>query len=371
MIVQGNAVDFLKTLTDGSVQCCVTSPPYWGLRDYGTATWDGGDMACNHQSKRGKQGPSGQRTGRTFTAIHIYKDKCRKCGASRIDQQLGLELTPEAYVASMIAVFREVRRVLADDGTLWLNLGDTYAAQRGGTHQPAETLAGGVGGRTNNGEMTNRDRHAGYNPSRDASAIGLKHKDMVGIPWRIAFALQADGWYLRSDIIWAKPNPMTESVRDRPTKSHEYVFLLAKSANYYYDSDAIREPDSGQDHRRKITTGQPSLTPPGQKTNRGIRKVEGRNGSGRNIRTVWWLSPKPFKGAHFAVMPPRLATICILAGSRPGDVVLDPFVGSGTTLAVAKEHGRTGIGCELNPSYIKIAKRRIGAVTPSLCANSK
>lgn len=192
-IIEGDALTRLRQIPDASVRCCVTSPPYWGLRDYG------------------------------------------------VPGQLGLERSPSEYVRTMAGVFREVRRILADDGTLWLNIGDCYAAQRGGTKMPAETLAGGQGG------FGDRNAHCGRaqdakQPHRDAGAFGLKHKDLVGIPWRVAFALQDDGWWLRSDIIWAKPNPMPESIKDRPTKSHEYLFLLAKSARYYYDADAIAEP---------------------------------------------------------------------------------------------------------------------------------
>src|SRR5690606_27883495 len=192
-ILIGDCRDRLREMADASVHCVITSPPYYGLRDYGH------------------------------------------------DRQIGLEPTPDEFVAELVAVFREVRRVLRDDGTLWLNLGDSYAAQRGGTHQPAETLAGGKGGRTADGARVNRDRYDGYNPTRNAHAIGLKHKDLIGIPWRVAFALQADGWYLRQDIIWHKPNPMPESVKDRCTKAHEYVFMLSKSARYYWDADAVKE----------------------------------------------------------------------------------------------------------------------------------
>jgi DNA modification methylase len=192
-ILNQDCIQGMQSLPDGCVNTCVTSPPYYGLRDYGH------------------------------------------------DGQIGLEDTPDAYVQKIVEVFREVKRVLRDDGTLWLNIGDSYAAQRGGSHQPAETLAGGKSGKTQEGDIVNRDRFDGYNPTRNASAIGLKHKDLVGIPWRVAFALQADGWYLRQDIIWHKPNPMPESVTDRCTKAHEYIFLLSKSPRYYFDSDAIRE----------------------------------------------------------------------------------------------------------------------------------
>jgi site-specific DNA-methyltransferase (adenine-specific) len=234
-----------------------------------------------------------------------------------------MEQSPAEYVAAMVAVMREVRRVLRDDGTLWLNVGDTYAADRGGTTPPAETLAGGRGGRMADGSRTNRGRREGYNPSRDARAIGFKHKDLIGIPWRLAFALQDDGWYLRSDIVWAKPNPMPESVTDRPTRSHEHVFLLAKSERYFYDRDAIREH------------------------------------GGRNARDVWTIAPEPFADAHFATMPPELARRCILAGSRKGDVVLDPFGGAGTTALAALQTGRRALLCELNAEYVEIQRRRL------------
>lgn len=251
-----------------SVHCVITSPPYWGLRDYGVAG------------------------------------------------QLGLEPTPEAYVAAMVDVFREVRRVLRDDGTVWLNLGDSYAAQRGGTTMPAETLAGGNGGWMPDGSRVNRDRHDGYSPSRNAGAIGLKHKDLVGIPWRVAFALQADGWFLRSDIIWSKPNPMPESVTDRPTKSHEYLFLLSKSPRYYFDADAVRENGVATDAHGQ-TGGGYGVTPPGQRPqqgNRGPVVVSTPVGT-RNLRSVWTIATQPYPGAHFATFPEKLVEPCVKAGT--------------------------------------------------------
>ena len=356
-LYEGDALTVLRTLPDGAARCCVTSPPYWGLRDYGHAG------------------------------------------------QLGLERTPEEYVANLVAVFHEVRRVLADDGTLWLNLGDSYAAARGGTTPPAETLAGGVGGWTKDGERVNRDRHDGYNPSRNAGAIGLKHKDLVGIPWRVAFALQADGWYLRSDIIWAKPNPMPESVTDRPTKSHEYLFLLAKQERYYYNADAIKEglTESSIDRLSQPTLDQqtgsarvPSKTNgtmkavarvdrnwdgrkdgtvPGKGEAHAVGTSPGANLSrayagvdwslvGRNARTVWTIPTQPYAEAHFATFPEELARRCILAGSAPGDTVLDPFGGSGTVAQVATGNGRSAIHIDLNPAYHELARQRIG---PMLC----
>jgi DNA modification methylase len=304
--------------TDGvKVQTCVTSPPYFGLRDYGH------------------------------------------------DGQIGLEQTPDAYIAAMVEVFQCVRDVLTDDGTLWLNIGDSYAAQRGGSHQPAETLAGGKSGKMPDGSMVNRDRHAGYNPTRNASAIGLKHKDLIGIPWMLAFALRADGWYLRQDIIWHKPNPMPESVRDRCTKAHEYIFLLSKSPNYFFDSEAIKEPavNTKKPGRKIRDTRETHGTGGG---NAGINNLMARYHNGdmpthRNRRSVWEVATVPYKGAHFATFPMELIEPCILAGSKFGDVVLDPFMGSGTTAAVSIKHGRKYLGCELNSEYGYLQQERIEA----------
>jgi DNA modification methylase len=314
-IIQGDCIEAMRTLPDASVHCCVTSPPYWGLRDYG------------HEG------------------------------------QIGLESTPEAYVARIVEVFREVRRVLRDDGTCWLNLGDSYAAARGGTSMPAETLAGGVSGRGD--IVAKRGRESGYTPHRDPAAHGLKHKDLVGIPWRVAFALQADGWWLRQDIIWHKPNPMPESVRDRCTKAHEYVFLLTKSERYYYDADAVSEVVvcvRGPGNKKPLK----GVEEDGEKhrTRAGLHKAAERwreegPPESRNRRSVWTVTTKPYSGAHFAVMPPDLVEPCIKAGCPEGGIVLDPFAGSGTTLAVAAELGRSAIGCELNPEYIALAQRRI------------
>ena len=330
-IIQGDCIEAMRTLPDASVHCCVTSPPYWGLRDYGH------------------------------------------------DGQIGLEATPEAYVARMVEVFREVRRVLRDDGTCWLNLGDSYAAQRSGTAMPAETLAGGFGGQVVDGRgsrgrgdvepdaVAGRARRAtGTGPKhRDAAAIGLKHKDLVGIPWRVAFALQADGWWLRQDIIWHKPNPMPESVRDRCTKAHEYVFLLTKSERYYYDADAVSEAVAcvrGPGNKKPLK----GVEEDGEKhrTRAGLHKAAERwreegPPESRNRRSVWTVTTKPYSGAHFAVMPSDLVEPCIKAGCPEEGMVLDPFAGSGTTLAVAAELGRSAIGCELNPEYIALAERRI------------
>lgn len=289
----GDCRDELRDIEPGSVQTCVTSPPYWGLRDYGH-----GD-------------------------------------------QLGLEPTPEEYVSNMVEVFREVKRVLAEDGTLWLNLGDTYSAQRWtgkGEGQPINKK---------------RDGHRDLNSVRHS---GLPPKNLVGIPWRVAFALQADGWVLRSEIIWAKPGVMPEPVTDRPTRSHEQIFLLSKSQNYYYDHQAIKEPAA--------TGSWDALRPIG-----GIKAV-GENGNAkysgntppndgmRNKRDVWTVSTKPYAGAHFATFPPDLIEPCVLAGAPVGGVVLDPFGGSGTTGMVANRLGRRALLIELNPDYAAQIKQR-------------
>jgi DNA modification methylase len=302
-ILVGDNRETLKSLPDGSVQTCITSPPYWGLRDYGN------------------------------------------------DEQIGLESSPEAFVEELCKVFDEVWRVLADDGTLWLNLGDSYAAFRDNKATP-DSLR--------NGEGTKVAGASNRNPSILKQA-GLKHKDLVGIPWRVAFALQSRGWYLRQDIIWAKPNPMPESVTDRCTKSHEYIFLLTKSPRYYYDNEAIKESVADSTISRLNQNIDAQLgsdrAHAGDKSNGSMKAVG--NGSTRNKRDVWTVSTKAYSEAHFAVYPPDLILPCVLAGSRQGDTVLDPFSGSGTTGAVALENGRNYIGCELNPEYALISEHRI------------
>jgi len=293
MIHVGDCLDTLRGMPDGSVQCCVTSPPYWGLRDYGHAG------------------------------------------------QIGLEATPEAYVARMVEVFREVRRVLREDGTCWVNLGDSYAGGGGFCPTAPSNLAGSK-------QTTQGSKSGGIKPQG-----AIKAKDLVGIPWRVAFALQSDGWWLRQDIIWHKPNPMPESVTDRCTKAHEYVFLLAKSERYYYDAKEVAEKAQG-----------PSGNYFGSKKQDGtFRQDVGRSCSTewdvRNRRSVWTITTKPFSGAHFAVMPPDLADLCIRAGCPEGGVVLDPFGGAGTVGLVADRLGRDAVLCELNPEYAELARRRI------------
>jgi len=312
-IFEGDVIEALGRFPAGSVQTCVTSPPYWGLRDYG------------------------------------------------VPGQLGLEPTPDEYVQNLVNVFRLVKRALRDDGTLWLNLGDSYAAGGGSGKQRLDELGARLG--TGGGK-----KHSSMSSGRAPTPADLKPKDLVGIPWRVAFALQADGWYLRSDIIWHKPNPMPESVIDRPTKAHEYIFLMAKSPKYFYDAEAIKEPavmgsDLGLLRGRSFADGKnvSAHSPSIQK--RQAEGIDSRTaGSGfRNKRSVWTVTPKPYKGAHFATFPPALVEPCILAGAPIGGVVLDPFAGSGTTLAVAIQHGRRGVGIELNPEYVKLAAERISA----------
>lgn len=305
-ILEGDCLVSMASLPGRSVQTCVTSPPYFGLRDYGHAG------------------------------------------------QIGLEPTPSEYVTKMVDVFREVRRVLRDDGTLWLNLGDSYAG-------------------SGKGAWANKDRQKEtYVPDPESPQTkmpkvfpGIKPKDLIGIPWRVAFALQEDGWYLRQDIIWHKPNTMPEPVRDRCTKAHEYLFLLSKSPKYYFDALALKEP--AVNAGKRVMLGDKSFAK-GQAKGKGVAP----SGNGlaefydvpalRNRRSVWSITTKPYKGAHFATFPPDLVEPCVVAGSRPGDTVLDPFGGSGTTAQVALQQGRSAILCELNADYVELARERIAKV---------
>jgi DNA modification methylase len=314
-ILVGDCRTRLRELPEQSVQTCVTSPPYFGLRDYG------------HEA------------------------------------QIGLEPTPDEFVEALVSVFREVRRVLRDDGTLWLNLGDSYVGSANN---------GGAASKTMQGTQAATGKNL---PTKRGE--GLKQKDLIGIPWRVAFALQADGWYLRQDIIWHKPNPMPESVQDRCTKAHEYLFLLAKSERYFYDADAISEPLAPASVARgpvklggtKGDNYEPQEGDPNYRNgaHQWGRELDFSKGGQRNRRSVWTVNTKPYSGAHFATFPPELIEPCILAGSRPGDVVLDPFGGSGTTAAVAVGHGRRAVLCELNPEYAALAVERVG---PMFCTAS-
>jgi DNA modification methylase len=306
----------IALMQDQSINSIVTSPPYFGLRDY-------------------------------------------DC-----EGQIGLEQSPEDYINTLVQVFSDCRRILRDDGTLWIVIGDSYAAARGGTHQPAETLAGGKRGISDQGDRVNRGRFEGYNPTRNATKIGLKHKDLIGIPWRLAFALQADGWYLRQDIIWHKPNPMPESVKDRCTKSHEYIFMLSKKPNYFYDFESIKEP--------AVSTDRKKWTDNGKDKQRGHgRRHAGFNGryadalskgdipSTRNRRDVWTVATKPFKEAHFATFPPNLILPCIQASCPENGTVFDPFSGAGTTALVALQNNRNAILAELNSEYVSMTYKRM------------
>tara|TARA_Y100000310_G_scaffold47710_1_gene44257 strand:- start:32 stop:1030 length:999 start_codon:yes stop_codon:yes gene_type:complete len=296
------------------IQTCVTSPPYWGLRDYGTGEWVGGNYDCPHvrESKKSEHTITGHKNN-PMVGDAIYKTVCPKCGADRIDKQLGLEETPEEYIYNLVKVFRKVRNILKHDGTLWVNIGDTYC----GSGHKNEYL-----------DPKYSEGRTGQSTAINNKVNGVKAKDMIGIPWLLALALRNDGWYLRQDIIWNKPNAMPEPVKDRCTKSHEYIFLLSKSATYYFDCEALQEP----------------TTTAGYET--------------RNKRDVWNINLKGYDEAHFAVFPPELPEFCIKAGSRVGDTVLDPFWGSGTTGVVAINHGRKVVGIELNKSYIDMSMKR-------------
>ena len=459
IIYQGNSLDVLKSMVSESVDVCVTSPPYWGLRDYGTADWQGGDADCDHKGKpfatkaNVNKNTNGSNDTKNAADREFYKETCPKCGAVRVDSQLGLEKTPEEYVANMVALFREVRRVLKADGVLWLNLGDSYFGSNCG-----------YGDTRKNNSVSIPEV---YGSCKKPQASQGKPKDLVGIPWRVAFALQADGWYLRQDIIWHKPNPMPESVRDRCTKSHEYIFMLTKSAKYYFDSDAIKENANTAPHKmggkqtckdRNDGNRQDVIIGDGYRNKRSVWTVDSKfesidieaehrqgmhkergsgivekrnlpdktvfidtirkhftlnqlveltgepktliehwfrrdecfsyptkeawekvntdlfpellevwfesdaidkNNSGyRNKRSVWTVSTKPYKEAHFATYPPDLILPCILT-SKPNAVILDPFFGSGTTGLVAVQNGRKYIGIDLNKDYCEIAVNRI------------
>ena len=292
-ILVGDALERLRELPDCSVHCCVTSPPYWGLRDYG------------------------------------------------VNGQIGLEKTPEEYVTRMAGLFGEVRRVLRDDGTLWLNLGDSYNGYM--ANQRATSIS-----------ANNQQARPKFESGRGRRTETLKAKDLVGIPWRVAFALQADGWYLRSDIIWSKPNPMPESVTDRPTKAHEYLFLMSKNERYYYDAGAIRETGAEPGRIRCDRIG--GVT--GDRVRHSPGGLMGQSAS-RNRQSVWTITTSPFPEAHFAVFPEKLIEPCIMAGCPAGGAVLDPFMGAGTTALVALKCGRQFVGIELNPEYAKMAEARI------------
>ena len=348
-ILFGDCQNTLKEFAPNSARTCVTSPPYYGLRDYGTATWIGGDPNCSHKrdSKvKAENCNTGHKNHDDMAGVGdaIYKTVCPKCGAIRQDSQIGLEETPEEYVEKLVNVFKEVRNVLTDDGTCWVNLGDSYYNYRPGKGQ----------GLVKQSVSTTKQDLPDLCPRRGNRIEGLKEKDLIGIPWLFAFAMRNDGWYLRQDIIWHKPNPMPESVRDRCTKSHEYIFLFSKNKNYYYDNEAIKEPAKDWGTRDR-TKGKYHNEGTGLQPNSGLEKSY----TTKNKRSVWSVTNKPYKGSHFAVFPPDLIEPCIKAGSEEGDIVLDPFMGSGTTAVVSKSLGRHYIGCELHEEYGKLIQKRL------------
>ena len=361
-VYQGDCREMLKKIKDGTVDCCITSPPYYGLRDYGTGKWVGGDPNCPHRrmSKRSDKTITGHKQDELAGNVGdaIYKSVCPLCGAVREDNQIGLEETPEEYINNLVAVFREVKRALKDDGTLWVNIGDSYAGGQGrwgGTDNISDMQANSKGSLTQIGI------------SRKWEHETIKHKDLIGIPWMLAFALRNDGWYLRQDIIWQKPNPMPESVKDRCTKSHEYIFLLSKKPHYYFDYEAIQEDANSKYESRynsEFNNGKEQLTdrPNAKPNTAGMHVYTGK----RNKRDIWTVCIKPIRDAHFATFPEELIKPCILAGSRVGGCVLDPFFGSGTTGRVATELNRDYIGIELNPEYIEISKKRTNNVQMSM-----
>lgn len=352
----GDSLAVLRELPDASVQCCVTSPPFFGLRDYGTATWEGGDAACGHlapsQPRRDSHGgfqPGSQRGTQPNTQATVmqYRGACARCGARRIDQQIGLEATPAAYIAALVAVFREVRRILKADGLLFCEIGDSYA-----------------GAGYSNHANTGGAQRADGGKQRHTNGTGYKPKDLMLMPFELAKALRDDGWYLRAPIIWHKPAAMPESVRDRVTIAHSYVWMLAKSDRYFYDASGCAEPSI---HSGRIV----KATGPAAKNGSGATDVNDRRTAAgftqhdtlvsatRNARSVWSITHEGFDGGHYATMPRELARRCILAGSAPGYTVLDPFSGAGTTALVAKTLGRKAIGIELNPAYVELSRKRV------------
>jgi len=410
----GDAGDVLATLPAGSVQCVITSPPYFGLRDYGTGQWQDGDPDCDHGTSRAAHRQAGRQSGLDGGTPGSLRDPASTtctCGARRVDRQYGLERSPAEYVQALTSVFEQVRRVLADDGTLWLNIGDSYVSNGGAALPPGHgsRLPGSkpVHGLQGTHPRVRPEAEAPHKFGKWGRDWGLPVKNLLGLPWRLAFALQDAGWILRNDIIWQKPNAMPESVTDRLAAQHEHLFLFSKSRRYHFNLDAIRLPivhiealtrgpiiggqqtDTGRlgsserrtgtvygskteplngSHGTRGTDGNgrryhakynAAATPPGSTTSRGAGPDGTRHDAGhprgRNPGDVWSIPTQPFPGAHFATFPPALVERCVLAGSRPGSTVLDPFSGSGTTGMVAGRHGRRYIGIDLNPDYHRLA----------------
>ena len=382
----GDALEVIRTFPDESIDCVVTSPPYYGLRDYGTGEWVGGNPDCKHyrESKKSDKTITGHKRMQEHESPvgdAIYKTVCPLCGAVRVDRQIGLEETPEEYIQKLVDLFREIRRTLKKEGTVWINIGDSYWGG-GWRGAPLNEHSGEI-------QKGHKGTHCGESmPNLKGYVNGYKPKDLIGIPWMLAFALRADGWYLRQDIIWHKPNPMPESVTDRCTKSHEYIFLLSKSKDYYFDYEAIQEDCVDENYMRRTDE------PEERETSQGYALAGGhRNNSGgftkktkncqydgqtpntmhlrrelglkdkvytkRNKRDVWSVNLKPNKETHFATYPENLIVPCIKAGCPENGVVLDCFMGSGTTGIVARKLNRNFVGTELNPEYRQMAERRI------------
>lgn len=403
-VYAGDAAEILPTLPQGSVNCCITSPPYYGLRDYGTASWEGGDERCDHEPDRAKIKRitrastlmGGSATNEENAALKQQKrdgiEKCGKCGAKRVDKQVGLEDTPEAYIQKLADIFDSVHKLLRKDGTLWIVIADTYAAYYGDKYGKTNSLG------------RNRKENKGQSPpskkSFDFKASDVKPKDLIGIPWMLAFELRKRGWYWRQNIIWTKGSTMPESVKDRCTKSHEYILLFAKSAKYYFDADAISEPlapatlndyrfNQAEYEPQRVFRGNPGdhenrngqLTKrskadsfkrenskraqpiPGQSkgTHRSDRKESEYDLTRRNKRDVWHVNPVPFAESHFATFPGKLIDPMILAACPEGGTVLDPFMGAWTTAIQARMLKRNYVGVELNPKYITLGRKRFDA----------
>lgn len=351
----GNCREIMKRWIDEGVKVntCVTSPPYYGLRDYGTATWEGGDINCDHKNAEINPLKVGGFTGERLRKENgsenkkylMLKKECPDCGAIKIDNQIGLEQTPKEYIDNMVDVFRLVRELLTDDGTLWVNIGDSYSS----------------GGRTSTTNQSLRG-NTEYGVTRQPVIQGIKPKDLIGIPWMLAFALREDGWYLRQDIIWHKPNPMPESVTDRCTKAHEYIFLLSKSSKYYFDNEAIKEDAIHSNRKAGNAVPQKGTDEKFMDTHGGLFEAQQKIYEKRNKRDVWSVNVKPYKGAHFATYPVELIEPCIKAGCPDDGIVLDPFMGSGTTAQVAIANNKQYLGCELNTEYKYLQDQRIGMI---------
>ena len=360
-IVQGNCIDKIKELDDNSIDCVVSSPPYFGLRDYGTAQWQGGDIKCSHSYGRNTRGglTEFQKKNKGSFGDEAVKsgENCKLCGAKRIDEQFGLEKTYQEYITNTVKVFETFKPKLKDTATIWWNVGDSYSSGSRKT-----TTLQTVRKPKSNEISKSKQKYLDGLIVRPAIQTGIKEKDLLMIPNRVAIALQESGWYIRSEIIWHKPNPMPESIKDRPTSAHEKIWLITKNKKYYYDSDAIREPVAESTITRlseKNLKNQKGSTRGngGMKSNGNMKPVG--NMETKNKRNVWTITTKPCKEAHFATFPKDLIEPCIKAGCPEGGVVLDPFGGAGTTGIVAQSLNRQAILIELNPEYIEISKNRI------------